>query len=88
MAGPTTRFILGNVIRAATNNLRGFARVSAENGIRREISLAFMQGIATQLRARNRVRDQMMEPQEGDGSCEGSVGEGAMNDQDDVDDLF
>ena len=36
--------------------------MSAEAGIRREISLAFMQGIATQLRARNRVRDQMVNP--------------------------
>ena len=55
MAGPGARYVLGEIIKHATNGMGGWAAMS----IRQSISLTMARSVALQLRARNRVLESL-----------------------------
>ena len=57
MAGPGARFILGEVIKRATNGLTGHSAAEKASSIRRMVSITLARGVAAQLRGRDRVLD-------------------------------
>ena len=57
MAGPASRYVLGEVVRRATNTLSGRSAIIAAMGIRQTLALTLARSVALQLRAKNRVLD-------------------------------
>ena len=60
MAGPSARYILGEVVRRATNGMTGWTAITHGMTVRQSVSLTLARGLALQLRAKNRVLDTLL----------------------------